>query len=274
MVLPLAVEINLDPSVIPENFSNCKMIEFVPSDDEILIRDYLQLITISQGHIVDPSQLNVIYLQARRDLRKTITQLQFWCQFGVGDSRCGAEWINWDGNESDWVMSRGTYVNGIDWRQQSSAGEEVVLETAEDVFPNLDLEHLLLPNRIDDELMDSLSIFKRGNSVHAAIKGIEEFFDVMSYLDCTCDRQFTDYEVTPFVNPSPDDVLDKPVLRSHPGRRFEKPQGVEMRWSPSIRVLARKVLEKRLKDEGYRIPRLSAHDIYTRPLIDFVSPKP
>lgn len=246
------------------------MIEFIPATDQVLLQDYLSLIALSQGHILDSSQLYSLYLDAQRDLRKTIAQLQFWCQFGVGDSRSGAEWINWNGNESDCVMSRGTYIHGIEWRQHAAAGDHVVLETVESGAQDIDLEHMIFPKRIDDELATSQSMFKRGQSVYTAITEIEEFLDTLSVLDCTCDQQFTVYEVMPRVNPSSDDVLFEPILRDHPGRRFEQPQGVEIRWSASIRILVCKVLRNKLKEEGYVVPPLTTEEIYTQPTIDFV----
>ena len=250
------------------------MIEFSPADPEI-VRDYLRLITLSQGHIIDPSLLERIYLEKRRDLRQTITQIQFWCQFGIGDSRGGAEWLNWGGIESDWVISRGTYLDGVEWRQAAAAGEQTVLETIEEAVPDLDIEDMILPQEFQDQhAMTSSSMFKRQKSVFIALKEIAGFLDSMSFLDSTVDQQFTAYEVPPFLSPSTDDVLSASVLRSHPGRRFEKPQGVEMRWAPSIRIIARNVLQETLEVQGYQIPPLSTQKITCQPLKDHLHPRP
>jgi hypothetical protein len=250
------------------------MIEFSPVDPEI-IRDYLRLITLCQGHIIDPNLLERMYLENNQDLRKTITQIQFWCQFGIGDSRGGTEWINWSGIESDWMISRGTCQDGVQWRQQASSGEQAVLETIEETTSDLDIEEMLIPQELHDNLAtSSKSIFKRQKSVLIALQGMTEFLDTMSFLDCTVDQQFTAYEVTPFLKPSSDDVLSDLVLRSHPGRRFEKPQGVEMRWSPSIRVMARKVLQESLESQGYLIPSLSSELIVNQRLKDILNPRP
>ena len=139
----------VDPSVIPDNFSNCEMIEFSAAEPEI-VRDYLRLITLSQGHIIDPSLLERIYLENKRDLRHTVTQVQFWCQFGIGDTRAGADWINWGGKVSDWVISCGTYLDGVEWRQEAAAGEQVVLETIEENHPDLDIEDMIFPQEFPD----------------------------------------------------------------------------------------------------------------------------
>lgn len=231
------------------------------------MRDYLQLITLSQGHIIDPSLLEKLYLENKLDFRKTLMDSQFWCQFGVGDRRSGAEWINWGGIPSDWVMSRDTLVDGVSWRQQVALGPDTVLQTLEEEIPDLDIEGMIFPHVFHDTLTNSpISIFKRQKCVFVALKGITDFLDTMSFLDFTVDRQFTAYEITPFVQPSADDVLSEPVLREHPGRKFELPQGGEFRWSPRIRTLAREVLNKSLEYGGYQIEAFSSEYMIRQPL--------
>ena len=227
-----------------------------------MVREYLQIVTLSQGHIIDPNLLERLYLESKRDLRQTLMKVQFWCQLSIGDSRSGAEWINWGGSELDWVMSRGTYLDGVEWRQEAGLGEESVLETVEIECPGVDVEDLMVPHHFEDAPDASQrSMFKRQKSVFLAIHHIAQFFDNLSFLDCTVDCQFTSYEVTPFINCSPDDVLSEPLLRSHPGKRHEKPQGGEKRWSPGIQYMSRDVLKDALEREGYNVPSLTADQI-------------
>src|SRR5271170_8206534 len=130
------------------------MIEFTPADPEI-VRDYLQLITLSQAHIIDPQLLETIYLRNKRDLRRTLTQIQFWCQFGIGDTRGGAEWINWNDVQTDWMISHGTIHDGVEWRQENVLGSDTVLEIVETDHPGLDIEDLFFPRHFHDQFMDS-----------------------------------------------------------------------------------------------------------------------
>jgi hypothetical protein len=60
-------------------------------------------------------------------------------------------------------------------------------------------------------------------------------------------------------------------LRHHPGRRFEEPQGGEDRMGPYIRVLARTVLDEKLRLGGYHVPRLSNEKITSQLLKDLLS---
>ena len=171
-------------------------------------------------------------------------------------------------------MSRETYVDGIEWRQQIACGLPTLLDTMEDVAPNLDLDDLFFPVNFQDVLLESpTSMFKRHKSTFRAISGIAEIFDTMSFMDVTVDAQFTGFETAPIDKVSSDGVLAESVLWEHPGRRFERPQGPEKRLSPPIRVLARKVLDERLSDGGYKVCPLSSEAIINQPIHDFLFPR-
>ena len=209
-------------------------------------------------------------MEKKRDLRKTLAQVQFWCQFGVGDRRSGAEWINWGGRAEDWVISRGTIVDGVEWRQEAARGLDSLLEAVELSTPEVGLEDMLLPVDFHDQILHSLSMFKRNKSTLTALDGLSQFFENMSVMDCTVDRQFTAYEIPLREKPSFDDILSEPVLRDHPGRRFELAQGTESHLSPIIRILTRSVLDERLKAGGYSVPPLSAERIVSQPVKDII----
>lgn len=213
-------------------------------------------------------------MESKRDLRQTLAKVQFWCQFSIGDSRQGAEWINWGGSPTDWVVSHGTYLDGVEWRQETAVGEETVLEILEQEN-EFDVDDLMMPLHFKDlPGVSPQSLMKRQKSVLRAIDHLARFLDTFSFLDCTVDRQFTAYEITPFVNPSPDDVLSDPVLRSHPGRRHERPQGVERRWSPGIQYMSRTILKNALGREGYSVLPLTTEKMTSQSLKDYLYPRP
>lgn len=239
-----------------------------------MVRDYLQIITLAQGHIIDTDVLEKIYIESNRTLRQTLARLQFWCQFGVGDTRSGAEWINWDGKADDWVISQGTITDGVEWRQEAACGPATLLGMVEDAFPDLDLETLFFPSEYYDEIQESpVSMFKRHKSTLMALDGIAQFCESMSFISSAMDHQFTVYEINPYENPSPDDMLSEPIIREHPGRRFEKPQGTESLLSPAVRIQARTVLDDKLRDGGYKVPPLSNEKIISQPVHDILNPR-
>ncbi|GAM89012.1 hypothetical protein ANO11243_070460 [Dothideomycetidae sp. 11243] len=55
--------------------------------------DYLLLVAAQEGHLLARQAVEILYEQKRHDLRASITELQFWCQMGIGDPRGGLGWI-------------------------------------------------------------------------------------------------------------------------------------------------------------------------------------
>jgi hypothetical protein len=197
------------------------------------------------------------------DLRRTLTELQFWCQFGVGDRRCGGEWIDWGGKPSNWLMSEKTLRPDTEWRQIEQLGESEVLGTMEEMIPNLNLEQILMPSEIQCDTRSSWAVLK-------VLEKTEDYIEALSFFDITVDQQFTSYEVTAFQHPCADDPVTKTILRGHPGRRFEPPQGTECRIAPSSKSLARYALDLNL---GFLQPQLSSDRIIKEARSGFYNPR-
>jgi hypothetical protein len=259
---------NSDVCVLPTRFARCKTIEFLPASED-LVRDYLRLITLCQGHLIDPTVLEATYLSLKRDLRQTLTTLQFWCQFGLGDARCGTDWLNWDGGPDSRVLSRDTLLQDTPWRQFRLLGRPAVLEEVES---ELDLEELFCPSYFEDVLDSSTSMFRRNRKTVTALEGLEEYFATMSVMDFTVDGQFTAFEIPFREKVSQDDLFSDVLLREHLGRRFERPQGVERKLSPEMRILAHDVLKEKLLLGGFNIPPLSTDRILHSPLEHLLFP--
>ncbi|KAG4439930.1 hypothetical protein IFR05_004605 [Cadophora sp. M221] len=84
--------------------------------------DYLLLVAACEGHIVKRKAARELYERRNLDLRAALTELNFWCQFAVGDVKGGLEWYypRWPaGNDVDEhgnvirVVSEGTYEAGM-----------------------------------------------------------------------------------------------------------------------------------------------------------------
>ncbi|KAL8687266.1 MAG: hypothetical protein Q9218_006513 [Villophora microphyllina] len=89
---------------------------------EPLATQYLLLLACSEGHLLTRKAVSAQYTATNNDLRATITQLQFFCQMGIGDIKGGLDWMlipppgmpDQDLRNKR-VISEGTYLDGMDW---------------------------------------------------------------------------------------------------------------------------------------------------------------
>lgn len=102
------------------------IIRFTPPPTDLAV-DYLLLVAACEGHIVKRDSVSVLYETRGCDLRGSLMELNFWCQFAIGDVKGGMEWSypRWpagrdvDRNgEKIRVVSEGTYQTGMGWLSQ------------------------------------------------------------------------------------------------------------------------------------------------------------
>ncbi|KAM7218360.1 ATPase family AAA domain containing protein [Rhypophila decipiens] len=101
---------------------------FSPPPRELSI-DRLLLIAANEGHALSRQAVETLYESRSQDLRAATTDLQYWCQIGVGDCRGGFGWFyprfpkgaDLDENkEVIRVVSEGTYHAGMSWLGRDS----------------------------------------------------------------------------------------------------------------------------------------------------------
>nr|WOD46702.1 hypothetical protein [Trichoderma atroviride] len=112
--------------------------------------DLCLLIAANEGHALQRSAVEALYSSRNNDLRATITELNYWCQIGVGDRKGGFDWfyLRWPkGSDLDEngdvvrVISEDTYQKGMGWvnrdpivASRGLAAEEEAIDQAWDFW--------------------------------------------------------------------------------------------------------------------------------------------
>jgi DNA polymerase III delta prime subunit len=188
-----------DESLVPlQALSLHAILRFSPPPVE-LAADYMLLVAANEGHGLQRDAVKALYQSRHLDLRASLTELNFWCQFAVGDLKGGLDWLcpRWPlgcdvdkhGNKVR-VVSENTYEVGMGWLSQDFLEshmhylsiEEETLHEARDGW-NLDLGHW--QKSIDmPGWADSIQALSGGKADdRARLSMYDEFADAMSLAD-------------------------------------------------------------------------------------------
>ncbi|KAF4591411.1 ATPase, AAA family protein [Ophiocordyceps camponoti-floridani] len=113
-----------DESLIPLQSLNLHAIlRFTPPQASLAV-DVCLLMAANEGHALERKAVESLYHSRGNDLRAAISELNYWCQMGIGDRRGGSDWFypRWPrGSDVDAhgevirVVSEGSYLYGIGW---------------------------------------------------------------------------------------------------------------------------------------------------------------
>ncbi|KAI1409455.1 P-loop containing nucleoside triphosphate hydrolase protein [Hypoxylon sp. FL1857] len=130
-----------DEALVPLESLNLHGIFRFSSPPKDVAVDLLLLIAANEGHALQRHAVETLYDSRKHDLRASITELNYWCQIGVGDVRGGFNWFypRWPkGNDVDdegntiRVVSQGTYQAGMGWLSRDSAASSSSSRPAEE----------------------------------------------------------------------------------------------------------------------------------------------
>ncbi|CZT40645.1 related to ELG1 Protein required for S phase progression and telomere homeostasis, forms an alternative replication factor C complex important for DNA replication and genome integrity [Rhynchosporium secalis] len=195
---PIIITCN-DESILP--MADLKLhatIRMVPPAVDLAV-DYLLLVAACEGHIIKRKAVKQLYEGRNMDLRASLTELNFWCQFAVGDIKGGLEWYypRWPaGNDVDEhgnvirVVSEGTYEAGMGWLSQDFLESHV---------HHLDIEEETLHEACDGwgfdlgDWVENIGVKKWAGKARGSVKGMQDDFAVLSmYADFAESMSATD----------------------------------------------------------------------------------
>ncbi|KAM0342992.1 hypothetical protein ACHAPU_009022 [Fusarium lateritium] len=113
-----------DETMVPLQSLNLHGIfRFSPPPIDLAV-DLCLLTAANEGHILRRTAVEALYKSRNNDLRSSLTELNYWCQIGVGDRKGGFDWfyLRWPkGSDLDEngdvvrVLSEDTYCEGMGW---------------------------------------------------------------------------------------------------------------------------------------------------------------
>ncbi|KAJ6785411.1 hypothetical protein PWT90_05787 [Aphanocladium album] len=229
-----------DESAVPMNTLNLHgMFRFLPAPEHLAV-DACILIAANEGHALQRDAVQSLYRCRDHDLRATITDLQFWCQIGVGDRRGGHDWfyLRWPkGIDVDKegqvvrVISEDTYQTGMGWLSRdrivtATDTQAMEQEAAEQAW---EFWHRDVTDWHDNMDLKPLSATTSANSVNRQqrlqiLDSYTDYYDALSCADI-CAAGVLGVELDEMLDPTlpampeamrDDFIIAQPLLEADP----------------------------------------------------------
>lgn len=170
--------------------------------------DYLLLVAANEGHILKREAVTRLYQGSGLDLRKSLMDLNFWCQMGVGSEKSGLDWLlpawppqsNVDQNGSPLrVLSLNTYERYMGWFNRDLSLSHSALDRETELIRNSfhwwgvgvqDSEDMA-GNMIDHVLPQSIPSGSKLDQLNTMSREAD-YYDMRSSLDILCSQISTD----------------------------------------------------------------------------------
>ena len=215
---PIVITCN-DENLIPlQDISFHAILRFRAPPQELAV-DYLLLVAGNEGHMLGRNAIEALWIVYRKDLRKAITDLNFWCQMGIGSDKSGLDWImdrsrpgsdlDKEGNQLR-VLSLNTYHRFMGWFSRDMTYGNSLNSHIESSQESLhwwnlsvqDSESMVDPSQLQSGHSKPESLASKSNSGRLnELRQVSEYVDMRSDLDILCSSCSTgDEQVgTPFI---------------------------------------------------------------------------
>jgi len=223
--------------------------------------DLLLLVAANEGHSLKRTAVESLYESRHRDLRAAMTELNYWCQIGVGDPQGGFNWFypRWpkgvdkdEKGDTVRVVSDGTYQEGMGWLARDIADAANLAQTSDDqvqydVWNEWGIDIGQANDKFSSWASASSATITTSQSRLDLLAASDEFTAAMSDADlCSYGAFATDYDVRldttlpPLPSKAKEDiVLGCPLLEVH---LSSVATGVPAYTSIAIEHLARSLL--------------------------------
>lgn len=193
---PIIITCNNEKLIPSEDISFHAILRYRPPPQDLAV-DYLLLMAANEGHMLQRNSVSDLYRAAGSDLRKSIMDLNFWCQMAIGSKKSGLDWMmdRWPpGRDCDEngdtlrVLSLNTYQQYMGW-----FGRDMLLDGTMDSEVESQRESLDWWERSiqDSENMafSSSHTLSPAKSKHEQLEQLQyesEYADMRSALDLLC----------------------------------------------------------------------------------------
>ncbi|KAJ5120738.1 uncharacterized protein N7515_010126 [Penicillium bovifimosum] len=222
---PIVITCN-DEGLIPtQEMSLHAMLRYQKPAPDFCV-DYLLLVAANEGHMLKREAVTRLYQGAGMDLRKSLMDLNFWCQMGVGSEKAGLDWLlpSWppgsnvdqDGNRLR-VLSLNTYERYMGYFNRDMLLTRGSLDAETELIRNsfqswgLGLqESEAMAGKNDMELLppDQFQLLPRTSKLEM-LSLQADYYDMRSSLDMLCPNLSVD------MNNDAIDISGPPLPESH-----------------------------------------------------------
>ncbi|KXG52784.1 ATPase, AAA-type, core [Penicillium griseofulvum] len=205
---PIVITCN-DESLIPtQDMSLHAILRYRKAAPDFSV-DYLLLVAANEGHMLKREAVTRLYQGSGMDLRKSLMDLTFWCQMGVGSEKAGLDWLlpSWppgsnvdhDGDRLR-VLSLNTYERYMGWFNRDMILTQGSLDEETEIIRNSlkswdlglqDSEDMAGKSQVELLPPDQLQSIPKTTQLDMLCREAD-YYDMRSSLDILCSSLSTD----------------------------------------------------------------------------------